>query len=301
MKNTKILLIAALLGTVLAGCQKEADIQKPEEKPTVEKGWTLTIQVSKDTDTKALDYDGMNNKLSPYWEVGETVDVYLVGGDVVGTLEVESVALGVATLTGEIDAAGMVVGDILKLVTPGSGQAWDYSAQNGIAPDADFDFATSCLKVTALNTATQEIETENYDDPTADPTFTSEQSVYRLLFKIGDDPIDPKSFTMSATQNKLVLSRSFSGSDWTSAYGPISATPSATTSDHKYFLSVRNENTTATNNYKFEVVKADNALYEGSKDISKALANGKLYSATISLAQKTVSQGTPSETVTTAL
>lgn len=310
MKNIKLFFIAALLGTVLAGCQKEVEIQNPEEQP-VEKGWTLTVKVSKGVETKALDYDGANNKLSPYWEVGETVDVYLVGGGdtKIGTLEVKSVdgTTGVAELKGDISETGLTEGSsILKLVTPGNGQDWTYANQDGQTPDDAFDFATSCLRVKTLDTVIKEIETEGYDPVNdaivTDPVFTSEQSVYRLTFKVGGSAIDPLSFTMSASQNKLVQTRTFNGSDWTSVYGPISAMPSQSTSDHFYFLSVRNENEGTTNKYSFTVVNAmDDILYEGTKDIDKQLVNGKLYNATINLTQKTIPQTTSSETVTTAL
>ena len=302
-------MIAALLGTVLAGCQKEVDVQNPEEQPSVDKGWTLTIQASKGVDTKALSYDGDNNTLSPYWVVGETVDVYLVGDDKIGTLEVESVdGSGVATLTGDISVSGLTAGtSILKLLSPGEDRAWSYVNQNGIAPDEDFDFATSCLKVTEKDVTNKVITTVGYnpstDETVANPSFSIEQSVYRFTFLVNSSPIDVKSFTMSSTQNLLVASRTFNGTDWTSAYGPISAAPTTATSDHRYYLSVRNENSGTTNNYSFTVVdRTSNALYEGPKDITgKQLVNGKLYNATVNLTQKTIPQNTDSQTVDTAM
>ena len=87
MKTNKLFLIAALLGTALAGCQKVSEVENPEDKPENMQAWTLKVLATKSVDTRALDNTG--NTMRPYWRNGEQVDVYL-GGEKLGTLTVTS-------------------------------------------------------------------------------------------------------------------------------------------------------------------------------------------------------------------
>ena len=285
MKTNKLFLIVALLGTVLAGCQKiEKEIDAPEEQPATENVWKLVVQATKDVDTKALDYDG-NQTLDAYWKKGETVDVYLVGGDKVGTLSVTSDdKVNPATLEGDIETDDLSVGSNLWLLFPSStGKTWSYLDQDGAAPDEAFDYATASVKVETLDEVKKTITTS-----TENAKFTNQQSVYRFGFKVSGSAISVKSFTLSSTENKIVRTRSYGGNDWTSVYGSITANPTSAPAGNLYFMSVRNENTGSTNNYSFSVIGSDNALYEGEKAINKQLQNGKLYNASVNIAQKTL-------------
>lgn len=292
MKTNKLFLIVALLGTVLAGCQKvEKEIDTPVEQPATGNVWKLVVQATKDADTKALDYDGTNNTLDAYWKKGETVDVYLVGGDKVGTLYVTSEdKVDPATLEGDIETDGLSVGSNLWLLFPSStDKSWSYLDQNGSAPDAAFDYATASVKVETLDNTNKTITTS-----TENATFANQQSVYRFGFKVSGSAIAVKSFTLFSAENKIVRTRSYNGSDWTSVFGSITATPTSAPAGNLYFMSVRNENTGSTNNYSFSVIGSNNALYEGEKAINKQLQNGKLYNASVNIAQKTF---TPNSTV----
>jgi hypothetical protein len=284
MKTNKIFLIVALLGTVLAGCQKvEKEIDTPVEQPATGNVWKLVVQATKDADTKALNYDGTNNTLDAYWKKDETVDVYLVGGDKVGTLSVTSEDnVDPATLEGDIETDDLSVGDNLWLLFPGTDKSWSYLDQNGSAPDAAFDYATASVKVEKLDNTNKTITTS-----TENTTFANQQSVYRFGFKVSGSAIAVKSFTLFSAG--IVRTRSYNGNDWASEFGSITATPTLDPADHLYFMSVRNENTESTNNYSFSVIGRDNALYEGEKAINKQLQNGKLYNASVNITQKTFS------------
>lgn len=294
MKTNKIFLIVALLGTVLAGCQKvEKEIDTPVEQPATGNVWKLVVQATKDADTKALNYDGTNNTLDAYWKKDETVDVYLVGGDKVGTLSVTSEDnVDPATLEGDIETDDLSVGSNLWLLFPSStDKSWSYLDQNGSAPDAAFDYATASVKVETLDKTNKTITTS-----TENATFANQQSVYRFGFKVSGSAIAVKSFTLFSAENTIVRTRSYNGNDWASEFGSITATPTSDPADHLYFMSVRNENTGSTNNYSFSVIGRDNALYEGEKAINKQLQNGKLYNASVNITQKAF---TPNSTVAT--
>ncbi len=276
MKNNKLFLIAALLGTVLVGCQKE-DIDKQDEQP-VNETWILTVQATKDVDTKALAQSG--NTLTPSWALGEKVDVYF-NGAVIGTLEV-TVASDPATLSGEVNVDGLKAGDNLFLLFPGrTDQKWDYLEQDGtVATIANkFDFASAALEVSSLENG--EVIT------TGSTVFTPEQSVYRFAFKDGGSTIAVESVVLTSSENKLVRERTYNGSGWESQYGSLSLNPTTTPSDNLYFMAIRNENTGSTNNYSFTAVGSDdNAFYEGTKDINVQLVNAKFYNANVNVSKK---------------
>ena len=281
MKNNKLFFMAALLGTVLAGCQKVSEIQNPEQNPNSENGWTLTVQVSKDAGTRALDYDGSANTLHAYWAKGEKVDVYLVGGTKLGTLEViTDDDVEPATISGQISVEGVAAESELMLVYPGGEDAsWSYAGQEGIAPDEAFDYATATVSVASLDATTQTVA---ITPSTTGTKFANEQSVYRFGFREDGNLLDVLSFIVASDEGKLVLNRAFGG-DWTSEYGMLFVAPSSFTTDGRYFASIRNENTTTTNRYTFSIVGENHVLYVGEKVINKALANGKLYNATVNV------------------
>lgn len=290
MKSNRLFVIAALLGTVLAGCQKaEEEIGNPEEKPDVEKSWTLTVKAAKKADTRALDYSG--NELHAIWATGEKVDVF-GGGAKLGTLQVTAVDdEGVATLSGDVSAQGLDENSMLKLLYPGTETAanglWTYVGQDGSAPQNAFDYATAELTVASLDENTHTIVTS---DATAD--FLNEQSIYRFGFKESGTAISVASFTIASSQKQIVRNRTYTDGNWSSPNeekGALAMFPTSA-SNNEYFASIRNESTSSSNNYSFTVVRSsDNALLEGTKNLNTTLSNGQFYNATVKVSQKTYS------------
>ena len=288
MKTNKLFLIAALLGTVLAGCQKVSEIQNPEEKPENNQTWTLKVLATKDVDTRALNYDG-NTTMKPYWQNDEKVSV-LFDGEKIGTLTVTSVSqtTATATLEGTVTADGLSEGAELTLLFPGRpDDAWTYLGQTGVLPEP-YDYATAALQVASLDAATQTINVSSES-----VRFANQQSIYRFTFKVGGagDGIPVKSFIVASEAGKLVRSRAYENSAWTSTVGNLFVNTTLATAP--YLMSIRNENTAA-DKYTFSVVGNvvgnNDALYIGEKSL-KGVVNGKFYNATVSVTQKTFTPG----------
>lgn len=266
MKTNKLFLIVALLGTVLAGCQKvEEQIveQKPDATP---KGWTLTIKATKSMDTKAMEV-ASSTSLNAYWAKGEKVAVYF-GGNLIGTLEVTSDdGVSPATLSGPVSVTdeGLSVNSKLMLLFPGrEDNQWTYLGQNGALPVA-FDYATSEITVTNLDKDNQIIETS-----TSEVAFQNWQSIYRFSFKKGGALFTPQSITVSSATNKLVTKRTWNGSSWESQHGPLTlSNPTETVS----WMSILNENN-STENYYFSVIDSESAVYEAVKEIPAVALSG---------------------------
>ena len=266
MKNTIKYMIAALLGTSLAGCQIVLEEPNLEDQPQGEKTYLLTVQATNDLDTKAMNVEG--NTLTVSWKNGERINVFL-GGTYKGYLEVTSAdGVSPATLSGPISEVSK--DDVLTLIFPGRGdKLWTYNGQDGTQPDATgamatgFDYATASLTVDSV---VGDVVTIN-----GTAAFKNQQSIYRFGFKVGGagDHIAIKSLILSSNQGKLVTSRSYVTSAWTSTYGPISLNPASTSTplDPLYWIAVRNENATVSDSYSFSIVGTDNALYEGTKAI----------------------------------
>ena len=288
MKTNKLYLIAALLGTTLASCQKEAEMQNPEERQDVGKTWTLTIKASKGPKTRALELvteDGKTS-LDAKWNQGEKVAVY-DGGILLGTLTVTEVdADGIATLSGSLSLDDV---NTLTLIYPGrEDQKWTYLGQGGDAPSLtgalnQFDYATATVSTDALA-----LESETSYAATTDVIdFENEQSIYCFGFKDSGNPLTAAKSILLSSANGLVRSRTNADGNWVSETGVITVTP--TVSGAEYYMSVRNENTSS-DVYTFNVVGSDNALYSGTKSIpASALAEmGKYLSArSIAVAKKT--------------
>ena len=295
MKTRKLYIIAALLGTVLAGCQKEESII-PNDKPADGDSWTLTIQIKK---SKALELNG--DSVNGYWKLGEKVAVYF-GGDKIGTLDVSTVSTSTkATLSGSITKPGsMVVDSDLMLLFPGrNDDEWTYVGQDGSAPSeagtlaTQFDYSTATLNVDDIDEGSHTITASVVD------AFANEQSVYRFGFKVGGAgaAIEVKSFTISSDQGKIVRNRTYSAGSWVSNYGTLSVTSASAPAGNLYYMALRNENTSVADNYSFIVVGSDDALYEGTKSIaSDKLGYDKFLAASISISQKALAQS-PSESI----
>lgn len=289
MKTNRFYLIAALLGVVFTACTKEQAFDRPEDAPEAAT-WKLKVEMSKDIATKAMNID--EGKLKTSLADGEKVNVFF-GGEYLGTLTADDNGSKIV-LSGNITKAdGLQAGSTLTLLFPGrNDHSWTYIGQDGSAPSASgtmatlFDYAKATLSVTSLDDVNHEIVTD------ATEQFASQQSVYRLGFKVGGagDAIAVKSFSVASNRNKLVRTREYSGSDWVSAYGSITVEPKADPAGNLYHMALRNENSTEEDTYTFMVVgKADDALYEGTKVISNTsyLENGKyLGMSAISISKK---------------
>lgn len=223
----------------------------------------LTIHATKGTpETKALDLVNDGATLNAYWKDGETVKVYK-SGTFLGALDVtpgEGSKPTTATLSGSITTAGLALNDALLLIIPH--ETWDYTGQNGLLTgensiEQKYAYATASVNVTDINGST--VSTTN-------ASFTNAESMYRFGFMLGENHIDPKSFTVSSAGNKLVQSMSWSGSAWTPAYGGLTITPASAAGDHFYYVSIRNDQTTD-DVYNFTITGSDDALYMASKTI----------------------------------
>lgn len=296
MKNTKIFLIAALLGSVMAGCQTEIAVE-PVEKPVDNTPWTLTVNAAMDPVTKAMSLDG--NTLKAYWADKEKVGVYL-GGTKLGTIEVAEITNEPynteAILTGTLNTIeGLKVNDEIMLLFPDKNEnVWSYLGQDGSAPSESgtmakgYDYATATLTVAGLDNDIKNVV------PKGTAEFVNQQSIFRFGFNMA-----MSSFTVYSAQNQLVTSRAFDGSDWVSTTGPLVVTPGDTEAT-TYFVSIRNENKTVDDRLYFSYIGDGNALYEGSQKIKTVhLGDGKFLGANVTMAQKTLEQASE-ETISNA-
>ena len=289
MKTNKLFLVAALLGTVLAGCQKVSEVQNPEEKPGEVKVWTLKVQAVKDVDTRALNYSG--NTMKPYWQEEEKVDVYL-GGEIIGTLAVTAVSdAGTATLEGTVSADNLEAGSSLYLLFPNRPDgAWTYLGQNGTLPEP-FDYASATLEIASLDSSTHTITV------TSDEAhFVNQQNIYRFSFKVGNDAITVKSFIVASDEEQIVRSMGYEDGNWYPVVGNLFVNTSL--AEAPYLAAIRNGNANA-ERYTFSVVGNDDALYLGDKSISSGVVNvnSQFLSASITVAKKAF---TPEEGTITA-
>lgn len=281
MKTTRQILstvCAALF--ILAACQPvefEEISGRGNSKNANDSVWFLTVQATKNLDTKALTLvpgtsDNPNDQLNAYWADNAPVKVYK-GNTCVGTLKAtpDETNSALATLSGEVTVSGLNVDDKLTLMVPSD--TWAYTGQVGtIAGISDkFDYATATVTINDIS---------GNNITTSGAVFANEQSIYRFGFKKGGNYIHPKDFVVSASGNQLVQSRSWSGSAWTSTYGSITVTPASAPADHFYYVSLRNEST-AENTYRFIVIGSNDELYLASKTIPASVLDvpGKFISA----------------------
>ena len=302
MKTNRLYVIAALLGTGLAACQKVEEVipeEKPELTPGTEQYLSLKVQANLGAETKALEL--ADGTLKTSWRNGEKVAVYF-GGEKIGTLEVENAANTSANLTGKIKKVdGLVDGSSLTLLFPGrDDEEWTYQGQDGSAPSALSSLATGY----DYETATVTLSDVDQDPVTVtDATFSSEQSMFRFAFKVGEDLISVSSFIVSSEQNQIVRSRTLDGSWQTKpdSYGSLSVTPTSTPAGNLYYMAIRNEfiseNVDDYDRFYFSVTGDDKTLYLGSKKIPQnTLGYEKFIGATIKLTQVDM---TPNSTTTT--
>ena len=290
MKTNRLYLTITLVGTVLAGCQKMEE-PAPQELARDNGSWILSLEASKELPaTKALELDSEGATLNAYWKDGETVAVYF-NEKLLGTLEAKATGdkSATATLSGKLDKVdGLSVNSALTLLFPRS--TWDYTGQTGAAPSAtgslatNYDYATASVTVKTLDTYAKAITTTS-------ASFTNEQSIYRFGFLVdgAGSAISVKEFSVGASDDRLVQSRTYASGAWTSTYGPISVHQPSSPDGNLYYLAIRNENTytSQAEPYSFLLVDGNDALYSGDKNIPGGkLGNGNFISAkTVSVSQ----------------
>jgi len=292
MKNTKIFLIAALLGTVLASCQKEVEI-KTDENPVEEQGWTLTVNASMGQDTKAMSLEGTT--LKSYWKEGDAVGVYLQGTKL-GTITAGNITNGGAdaVLSGVLTTvAGVSNFTVITLIFPDKDE-WTYLGQDGSAPSEDgtmaknFDYAMTTATVDVVDTDNKVLTINT------NVKFESQQSIYRLRFRDGGSYFNVSSITLNAAQGLLVRTHTLESYGWNPVNGTLTMTPTVTPSDNFYYMAIKNENNANDDVYTFTVVRSsDNAVLEGTKNIpAGALANPSYIPANVIVSQKAMAPKT---------
>ena len=288
--------IAAFIGALmLAGCQiveEEIINQEPQEviPEEVTACYTLIVEASKGTDTKALSLDG--NKLNAYWVTGEEVAVYLNDTKLgMLTATVDAVDNTKATLGGQLTSvAGVAENVVLTLLYPR--ETWDYTGQNGAAPFPDGDLATKYDYATASVTVATVDDVNRTITSTGNASFKNQQSMYRFGFKVGGagEKIEIKEFTVSSANNALVRTCTRSGNTWIDTPGGITVTAASTLT--LPYVSLRNtlvgtptssqiDANEIIDTYSFSVIGSDDALYFGSRGIPAQVmdTHGKFISA----------------------
>ena len=288
MKTSRLfsVLFALLCMALLAACQKMEQEAPPEEVvKAADSLWILTVQATKDPNTKSpdtkalwLDDSGDKDVLNYYWKPADKVKVFK-GGDCIGTMNVtpaEGDHPTTATLSGAINADNLSVGDELLLMLPRD--TWDYNKQNGAlngtgSIEETYGFATATISVTAKDEATHTISISS------SANFINQQSIYRFAFKLSGNSLSVKDFILNSANNSVVQSRTFGASGWASTCGSITVTMEAATEDLIY-VSLRNENTSA-DTYTFILTASDDALILASKSIPASVLDvaGKLITA----------------------
>ena len=283
MKINYLYLIAALLGTVLVGCQKEEQgVDTLEEQN--EKTWTLSLQADKATDaqTKALDLttnQETKDMITASWSAADDhVYVYKSNGTLLGgVLNVtEGDGTANATLSGEItgDLDGV---DQLKLVFPRT--EWDYSTQYGLLKDDEnsieskFDYALATVDVTE----------DNGKLTASAASFVNQQSIYRFSFKFGGLDINTKNVVLSSSTNKIVATYNPFSSEKT--YSPITLAMATATTEPVY-AAIKHDGD-ADDTFSFTVIDNEGVTYMGEKAIPSATFSNSFVSVkNVSLGQR---------------
>ena len=214
MTTRRTLFAAALLlmGAALwTSCQKEAGSVRDEAPADIPEGclW-LSLEASKEADTKALSLDG--STLNAYWVQDEPVKVFL-NGTCIGTLTAtpKDGDNTKATLSGTVDASGIAENAVLTLLFPRD--EWNYASQAGTLASiaANYDYAAAEVEVVSV---------DSNNVTTTQASFVNQQSIYKLTFTgLLVDGI--ASVTIHSAGNKLVASSVVGGSQ---TYGDITVT-----------------------------------------------------------------------------
>ena len=288
MKTGKLFsaLFALLCVAMLASCQKMEQDAPPEAVvKAADSLWVLTVQATKDPDTKSADTKGMavetgtTDKLWYFWKSTDRVKVFK-DGDCIGTMNVTPDPDGgdhptSATLKGSINANSLSEGNNdLMLVLPRD--IWSYKKQSGTLASIEETCGFAIADITVTKNTDEHTLTIN-----GTANFTNQQSIYRFAFKQdgSDDIFYIKDFILNSVNNRIVQERTYGASGWASTCGSITVTMSEATNDLIY-VSLRNENTAA-DTYTFIATGSDDALILASKSIPASVLDvaGKFITA----------------------
>lgn len=220
--------------------------------------WHVSLTASMgDTTNRALSAVGENIAAS-FAVDDEVVVVDADGSTVVGTLKAQT-AGGSTTLSGELKNTSLADNEVVSLhylsVTP------NYDGQKGTLAEIS-SYAVGTLKVKTKSPLTFE---------STSVTLAPQQSITKFTFKSGDSDIYVKTFGIAATG--LVQSIAANGTETVGAVTGTLATPSK-----EVYVALRNPSTTP---YSFYIQDNTGNWYRGTKNAT--LANGKYYTATVSL------------------
>ena len=281
------------LALVWTGCIKDEteliqdyqEAQRPQPKDSV---WVVSIRAEKEMPgqtgnagmTKGLAIgtgsESETTVLQSIWKANEPVEVYMKGAHI-GTLTATPDAADAhqATLSGTVTTTGITPGTTeLTLLTPR--QDWDYTGQVGrlLLQDDPNNYGAdnrSIEKKYHYTMAEKVLVTaaSNGTITTDKASFANQQSIYRLSFRFQHNGVGDKS---SITARRIWITAAGGGLVQTQALDGPSVTGTIevlldNSSQDPFFVALRNNNTTTTEDLKFKVMDSEGLTYFGTKNI----------------------------------
>ena len=234
--------------------------------------WHVTLQASMgDAATLRTLSEGSDNALiAEFAENDEVVVVDADGSTIVGTLKAQ-VAGASTTLTGDLDATSLSVGEVVTLRYLSATANYDGQVGTLAGISANQNYAEGTLTVSTTSPLTFTSNSVN---------LTSKQSITKFTFSV-----KVKTFGIAATG--LVQSIAVNGTETVGAVTGTLATPSS-----DVYVALRNKET-GTKTYSFTIQDKDGNWYIFTKDAN--LTNGKNYTATVSMTKLPTLNGSSEE------
>lgn len=234
--------------------------------------WHVSLTASMgDATNRALSAVGENIAAS-FAVDDEVVVVDADGSTVVGTLKAQT-AGGSTTLSGDLSNTSLAADEVVSLhylsATP------NYDGQKGTLAEIS-SYAVGTLKVKTKSPLTFESNSVS---------LAPQQSITKFTFKDGSSDISVKTFGIAATG--LVQSIAANG---TETVGAVTGT--LATAKTEVYVALRNTSTSQ-QIYSFYVQDDDGNWYRGTKNAT--LANGKYYTATVSMTKLPTLNGSSEE------
>jgi len=230
-----LFVLFAFISVLFVSCEKEQAVVDTPEVSVEKEMYTLTVNASKDIDSKALAADGTTT-----WAANEKVLVFKAGKSTsIGVLYPQSYGLATALLRGTVDFTGISVDDKLDLVFIGkdsnSDNAWTYEGQVGTLADIsnNFDYAKA--------TVTVNTKTDNATASTTDADFVNQQCIVKFTLKNADGSasISASRLAISAASGRLVTGYKATSEGFVPEYGDIIVTPD--TASDEIYVALRND------------------------------------------------------------
>ncbi|MBO7553155.1 MAG: hypothetical protein J6T82_03870 [Bacteroidaceae bacterium] len=304
MKRNVFYTLTALLmaGAAFTACGSDEEVVNV---PTTEQTWQICIPATKgiDVDTRALNLDGKT--LMATWTTSD--EIYVAKGTEVDANVLKPDRNGSsANLEGTL-VGTYEVGDELTLIygfykpIPSFLYKWLYYqygmndvGQNGTLESLQyFDFASAKVAVTAV---------DGGKITTTPASFKPCQSIFKLTFTDGTNPVRAKNLKISSTNNKLVYTYDILNEKEEKPDG-LSLSVNIDTPSSEVYVALRmDESVEESGKIIFRVEDEDGYIYEGTKTATATMpVNGKYYVATVTV-KKTGEQNTlkitPSESYT---